>query len=97
MDEISIGRKKNLIQARSFEDLLDKAIKAYSNRSVDAAEIIQHLIDFAKKMLEEQEGDRNYFVYASTRSRAVIMPTTFSSLTIGNRLICFTAIVAAVL
>jgi type I restriction enzyme, R subunit len=46
--------KKNLIQARSFEELLDKAIKAYTNRSIEAAEIIQQLIYLAKKMRDEQ-------------------------------------------
>ena len=55
MDEIRIGRKKNLIQSRSFEELLDKAIKAYTNRSIEAAEIIQQLIDLAKKMRDEQQ------------------------------------------
>ena len=55
MDEIRIRRKKNLIQARSFEDLLDKAIKAYTNRSIEAAEIVQQLIELAKKMREEQQ------------------------------------------
>ena len=55
MDEIRIRRKKNLIQARSFEALLDKAIKAYTNRSVEAAEIVQQLIELAKKMREEQK------------------------------------------
>jgi type I restriction enzyme, R subunit len=55
MDEIRIRRKKNLFQARSFEDLLDKAIKAYTNRSVEAAEIVQQLIELAKKMREEKQ------------------------------------------
>lgn len=55
MDEIRIRRKKNLIQARSFEDLLDKSIKAYTNRSIEAAEIVQQLIELAKKMSEEQK------------------------------------------
>ena len=54
MDEIRIRQRKNLIQARSFEELLDKAIKAYTNRSIEAAEIIQQLIDLAKKMRDEQ-------------------------------------------
>jgi len=47
---------------------------------------------FCKKRME---GD--YFAYASTRSRAVIMPTNLSSLTIGNLLVCCSAIVAAAL
>src|SRR5450759_2140718 len=45
----------------------------------------------------KKRGDRSYFAYASTRSRAVIMPTNLSSLTIGNRLMCFNAIEAAAL
>lgn len=53
-DEIRIRQKKNIVQARSFEDLLDKAIKAYTNKSIEAAEIIQQLIELAKKMREEQ-------------------------------------------
>ena len=48
-------QRKNLIQARSFEELLDKAIKAYTNQSIEAAEIIQQLIDLAKKMWDEQQ------------------------------------------
>ena len=34
---------------------MDKAIKAYTNRSIEAAEIIQQLIDIAKKMRDEQQ------------------------------------------
>ena len=34
---------------------MDKAIKAYTNRSVEAAEIVQQLIELAKKMREEQQ------------------------------------------
>ena len=54
-DEIRIRQKKNLIQARSFEQLLDKAIKAYTNKSIEAAQVIQELIELAKKMREEQK------------------------------------------
>ena len=54
-DEIRFRQKKNLIQARSFEELLDKAIKAYTNKSIEAAEVIQRLIELAKKMREEQD------------------------------------------
>ena len=54
-DEIRIRRKKNIIQARSFEELLDHAIKAYTNKSIEAAEVIHQLIELAKKMREEQK------------------------------------------
>jgi type I restriction enzyme, R subunit len=52
-DDIKFRQKKNLIQARSFEDLLDKAIKAYTNKSVETAQVIEQLIELAKKMREE--------------------------------------------
>jgi type I restriction enzyme R subunit len=55
LEEIRIRHRKNIIQARSFEELLDKAIKAYTNKSIEAAEIIQQLIDLARKMREEQQ------------------------------------------
>jgi type I restriction enzyme R subunit len=54
-DEIRIRQKKNLVQARSFEELLDKAIKAYTNKSIEAAEVIQQLIELARKMQEENK------------------------------------------
>jgi type I restriction enzyme R subunit len=54
-DEIRFRQKKNLIQARSFEELLDKAIKAYTNKSIETAQVIQQLIDLARKMREEQK------------------------------------------
>src|SRR5208283_2482165 len=53
-DEIRFRQKKNLIQARSFEDLLDKSIRAYTNKSIETAQVIQQLIDLARKMREEQ-------------------------------------------
>jgi len=53
-DEIKFRQKKNLIQARSFEELLDKAIKAYTNKSIETAQVIEALIELAKKMGEEQ-------------------------------------------
>ena len=47
-DQIRFQRKKNLVQARSFEELLDKSIRAYMNRSIDTAQVVQQLADLAK-------------------------------------------------
>ena len=47
-DQIRFQRKKNIVQARSFEELLDKSIKAYMNRSIDTAQVVQQLADLAK-------------------------------------------------
>ena len=47
-DQIRFQRKKNLVQARSFEELLEKSIRAYMNRSIDTAQVVQQLADLAK-------------------------------------------------
>ncbi len=53
-DEIRIFAKRNIIQGKSFMDLLDKTIKKYTNRSVEAAQVIEELIELARKVREEK-------------------------------------------
>jgi len=57
-DEIKIKQKKNLIQARSFLEMLDKAIKAYTNKSIETAQVIEQLIDLAKQMKNDQKRSK---------------------------------------
>lgn len=54
-DEIKTRSRKNLVQSRSFADMLDKTIKKYQNRSLDAAEVISELIELAKEMREARQ------------------------------------------
>ena len=49
-DEIRTVRRKNIIQARLFSDLLDAAIAKYTNRNLTTAEIIAQLVELAKHM-----------------------------------------------
>jgi type I restriction enzyme R subunit len=49
-DEIRSRSGKNVIQARSFADLLEQTIRRYQNRAINAAEVIAELIDLAKDM-----------------------------------------------
>jgi len=42
------------MQGRSFMDMLDKTIKRYTNRSVEAAQVIEELIELARKVREEK-------------------------------------------
>ena len=46
-DQIRISMKKNLVQARSFLQMLENAIKQYSNKSIETAQVIQELLDLA--------------------------------------------------
>lgn len=51
-DEIKTRSRKNLVQSRSFAEMLEKSIKAYQNRSIDAAQVIAQLVEMAKDMRE---------------------------------------------
>jgi type I restriction enzyme R subunit len=51
-DEIKQRSRRNVVEARSFKDLLEKAIRKYENRGIETAQIIQELIDLAKDMRE---------------------------------------------
>jgi type I restriction enzyme, R subunit len=48
--EISTRRRKNVVQARSFAELLEHAIRRYQNRAVEAAQVIEELIQLARDM-----------------------------------------------
>ena len=50
--EIKVRGKKNVVQARSFAEMLELAIRRYQNRAIEAAQVIEELIDLAKKMRE---------------------------------------------
>jgi type I restriction enzyme R subunit len=50
--EIKARGRKNVVQARSFAEMLELAIKRYQNRAIEAAQVIEELISLAKKMRE---------------------------------------------
>ena len=49
-DEIRRRAKKNLVQSRSFAEMLERSIRAYQNRALDTAQIIEELVQLAKDM-----------------------------------------------
>ncbi len=50
--EIRTRSRRNVVQARSFADMLDRAIRRYQNRAIEAAQVIEELIELAKQMRE---------------------------------------------
>ncbi len=57
--EIRTRRKKNLVQARSFAELLEQAIRRYQNRAIEAAQVLEALIDLAREMREaDRRGEK---------------------------------------
>lgn len=49
-DEIKTRSKRNMVQGRSFSELLEKSIRAYQNRAIETAQVIEELIALAKEM-----------------------------------------------
>ena len=48
--ELVLRRRKNLVQARSFAELLEQTLRRYQNRAIEAAQVIEELIALAKDM-----------------------------------------------
>jgi type I restriction enzyme R subunit len=48
--EIKARSKRNVVQARSFAELLEQAVRKYQNRAIEAAQVIEELIHLAKDM-----------------------------------------------
>jgi type I restriction enzyme R subunit len=55
--EIKARSRKNLVQSRLFSEMLAESIRKYQSRSIEAAQIIQELIDLAKAMNEAHRRD----------------------------------------
>lgn len=53
--EIRKRGRKNVVQARSFADLLEKSIRQYQNRSIETAQVIEELIGLAKEMRDARD------------------------------------------
>ena len=57
--EVSIRRRKNVVQARSFAEMLEKTLRRYQNRAIEAAQVIEELIELARDMREANaRGER---------------------------------------
>ncbi|MDE0623131.1 MAG: type I restriction endonuclease subunit R [Bryobacterales bacterium] len=50
--ELSTRRRKNVVQARSFADMLERTMRRYQNRAVEAAQVIEELISLARELRE---------------------------------------------
>ena len=50
--ELAIRRRTNVVQARSFAEMLEQTLRRYRNRAVEAAQVIEELIELARDMRE---------------------------------------------
>jgi type I restriction enzyme R subunit len=53
--ELKARRRKNVVQARSFAEMLERTLRRYQNRAIEAAQVIEELVELAKGL---READR---------------------------------------
>ncbi len=58
-DEVRTRCRFNAVKARSFADMLDAALQKYKNNSIEAAQVIEELIEIARKLRDsEKEAEK---------------------------------------
>jgi len=58
-NEIKGQWRKNVVQARSFAEMLEESIRKYQNRAIEAAQVIEELIALAEEMRKAQSRGEN--------------------------------------
>ena len=50
--ELATRKQKNIVQARSFAEMLEQTLRRYQNRAIEAAQVIEELIQLARELRE---------------------------------------------
>ena len=58
-DEIKARSRQNLVQSRTFSEMLERAIHRYQNRAIESAQVIEELIEMAKDFREASRRGQN--------------------------------------
>jgi type I restriction enzyme R subunit len=78
--EIRSRSRRNVVQARSFAELLEQSIRKYQNRAIETAQVIEELIQLAKDMraaeargeiLDLSDDELAFYDALETNDRAV--------------------------
>ncbi len=48
--ELAARRRRNVVEARSFAEMLERTLRRYQNRAVEAAQVIEELIGIAREL-----------------------------------------------
>jgi type I restriction enzyme, R subunit len=54
-DELQRRLRRNLTRVRSFKELLEKTIKEYHNRLIDAAEVVRVMLEIKQEMEADEQ------------------------------------------
>jgi type I restriction enzyme R subunit len=58
-DEVAARAKRNVVEARSFREMLEQTLRAYRNRAIETAQVIEQLIAMAKELREADRRGEN--------------------------------------
>jgi type I restriction enzyme R subunit len=58
-DEIQLRRRQNLVQAKSFKELLESTIQRYHNRLIDAASVVEVMIRIRQEYQAQEQRARD--------------------------------------
>ncbi|MDE2687805.1 MAG: type I restriction endonuclease subunit R [Chloroflexota bacterium] len=53
--ELTIRQRKNVVQARSFAEMLEETLRRYENRAIEAAQVIEELIQMVREIRTASE------------------------------------------
>jgi type I restriction enzyme R subunit len=57
--EIKTRGRKNIVQSRSFAEMLEKSLARYQSRAIETAQVIEELIALAREMREADRRGEN--------------------------------------
>lgn len=57
--ELRARGRRNVVQARSFAEMLENTVRRYQNRAIEAAQVIEELIQLAKDLREADRRGEN--------------------------------------
>ncbi len=48
--ELAVRKRRNVVQGRSFAEMLERTVRHYANRAVEAAQVVEELIELAREL-----------------------------------------------
>ncbi len=57
--ELAKRRRKNVVQARSFAEMLEQTVRRYQSRAIEASQVIEELIALAKEIRDSRRPRRS--------------------------------------
>ena len=92
LGEVAIRRRTNVVQARSFAEMLEQTLHRYQNRGIESAQVIEELIQLARDMREANERGEKMALTADELAFYDALETNDSAVQVlGDETLCAVA------